>query len=97
MNLLLCTELMNGRSMNNLSDVLLSQIAIIKSHGFVVNKIYCDEERGLSACRTPFAERNIELTIVATGQHVNVAERAIQAVKVRMRCIVSDLPWKLPI
>ena len=62
-----------------------------------MKKTYCDEERGLEACRTSLAERNIELVIVSAGQHVNVAERAIRVVKERMRSIVSDLPWKLPI
>ena len=47
-NLLLCTELMNSRSMTNLSDALLSQISIIKSQGFIVNIIFFDEERGLA-------------------------------------------------
>ena len=96
-NLLLCTELLNGRNMNNLSDTLLSQIGIIKSQGFIVSKIFVDEERGLVACRAPLADNGIEMVVVTTGQHVNVAERAIRVVKERMRSITSDLPWKLPI
>ena len=75
--------------MINLSNTLLSHIGIIKSQSFDVKKIYSDEERGLAACRTSLAERNIELVIVAAGQHLNVAERTIREI---MRCIVSDLP-----
>ena len=51
--------------MVNLSDVLLSHISIIKSQSFDVKRVYCSEERGLSACRASLAENSIEFRIIS--------------------------------
>ena len=37
------------------------------------------------------------MIVVASGEHVNIAERAIRVIKERARSIMHDLPWKLPI
>ena len=39
----------------------------------------------------------IELIVAITGDHGVVAERAIRVIKDRAQCVVSELPWKLPI
>ena len=39
----------------------------------------------------------IEMVAAGTGEHVNIADRATRVIKERSRCIMADLPWKLPI
>ena len=96
LNLLLCSELQNGRNSTNLSQLLVTHINILKSQGFNVCKIIVDEERGLNACSQAMNENGVELVVVSTGEHVNVAERAIRVIKERARSIVADLPYGCP-
>ena len=92
MNLLLCSELGGSRSSNNLSNIIVSHIMILKSQGFIVEKVYVDGEKGFAGCQDAVSDLNIEVVIVAIGEHINIAERAIRVVKERSRCIMADLP-----
>ena len=56
-----------------------------------------DSESGRIGCTAHLNRQSIELVIVATGEHVNVAERAIKVIKDRARCILAELPWKMPV
>ena len=56
-----------------------------------------DSESGLVGCYIDLNRESIELVVVATGDHVNVAERAIRVIKEITRCNLADLPWKLPV
>lgn len=56
-----------------------------------------DFESELVGCTDDLSREFIELVVVATGDHVNVAEHAIRVIKERSKCILADLPWKLPV
>ena len=51
-----------------------------------------DSESDLIGCTTDLNRQSIELVIVTTVEHVNVAERAIRVIKDRARCILAELP-----
>ena len=96
LNLLLCSEL-SERSSKCISRTILSHMEILKQQRFVINKIMADSESGLVGCTVDLNRESIELVLAATGKHVNVTERAIREIKERARCILAELPWKMPV
>ena len=53
------------------ANTLLTQVNVLKSQGFTVEIIYCDEERGFVGARPALEEKGLA---VAKGDHVGVAE-----------------------
>ena len=68
----------------------------MKSQGFIIDKIYCYEERGFFGAKPALNEKGLELLVVAKGDHVGVAEKTIRLIKERARCIVAELPYTMP-
>ena len=56
-----------------------------------------DEERGFIGCHEILSGNGIEVIIAAKSDHVGIAERSVRVVKNRVRCIISELNWKLPL
>lgn len=97
MNLLLCSYCDNMRNAKNYGDLIMSHVDILRSQQFIVDKVYIDEERGMIGCKQLLSQNGIELIIAAKGDHVGTAERAIRVIKDRCRCILSELPWRIPV
>jgi hypothetical protein len=74
--------------------VIEKHIGICAEHGFTITRVVVDSERGLAclAGRIP----NVPVDVVAPGQHVQKAERAIRTLKERVRAIEASLPYNLP-
>ena len=77
LNLLLCSKL-SDRSSKIILSTILSHVDILKQQNFMINRIVADSESGLVGCTAYLNRESIELVLVATGEHVMVAERAIE-------------------
>ena len=77
-------------------QILLKHVNVLKSQGFVIDKMYCDKERGFVGAKPALNDKGLELLVVAKRDHVGIAERAIRLIKERARCIIAELPYSMP-
>ena len=96
LNLLMATELTVKRDTELVAKSIMSQINKMRANAFEVKRVIVDGERPVMNTRELLAPEGIEMIQVAAGAHVVVTERAIRVIKERVRCIIAELPWKLP-
>ena len=94
----LLVEKMNKK--DDIGDALEIVVAKYAQYGHVVKTIRCDAERVLisDALTIKLANRTNAIKIKAAipGEHEKLAEANVQRLRVKMRCIAIDLPYKLP-
>ena len=82
------------------ANMKVSIEAIINKHieaGFKIDYIKSDNEGGLTQLQSYLKIKyGINVNIVSREQHVPLIERKIRQVKERMRCIMSEIPYKIP-
>lgn len=96
LNMIIATESVKKRDAVDVSDTILAQVKRVRGAGFEIQKLFVDGESTMVASSEALSEHKVEVIRVGVGQHVPVAERAIRVIKERVRCIIADLPWKLP-
>ena len=97
LNLLIASEVPKARKAKEMAVTMLAQVSKLRAARFEVANIFVDGETPLLAAAPILANHNVELICTGTGEHVVVAERAIRVVKERVRCIITELPWELPV
>jgi len=82
------------------ANIKISIEAIIGKHieaGFKIDYIKTDNEGGLTQHQSYLKIKyGININTVSREQHVPLIERKIRQVKERMRCIMSEIPYKIP-
>lgn len=85
---------------DDISSALEVILAKYGQHGHVVKTIRCDAERVLISedLTIKLAQRHnaIKIRAAIPGEHEKLAEANVQRLRVKMRCIAIDLPYKLP-
>ncbi|KAA8497592.1 Retrovirus-related Pol polyprotein from transposon TNT 1-94 [Porphyridium purpureum] len=85
-----------SKSAHHLQEALHKQFASLKSFGAKVVEIRSDPESGIVAAVDWMKSNGVIPDILAAGEAVQPAERAIRMVKERMRCVLSGLPFRMP-
>ncbi len=94
----LLVEKMNKK--DDISSALEVILAKYSQHGHIVKTIRCDAERVLISeelsIRLAQRKNAIKIRAAIPGEHEKLAEANVQRLRVKMRCIAIDLPYKLP-
>ena len=94
----LCIEKMSKK--DDISSALEVILAKYGQHGHVVKTIRCDAERVLISeeLTIKLAQRHhpIKIRAAIPGEHEKLAEANVQRLRVKMRCIAIDLPYRIP-
>ena len=86
-----------SKSSKILINVILQQIKLYKSEGFIINKIICDNEPGIKTNQFILNDIGIKLEQQGSETHsTTIIDRKIRFIKERIRCIINNLPYKLP-
>ena len=84
------TVAVKSRSEEHLGQTVTSQIKILDSRGFSVNRIITNPEKGLLALRGKIPGVNIDP--VGAGDHLNKVDARIRRLKEIMRCVIAEFP-----
>ena len=95
LRLTLCNAI-KGKKRSDLLEAVDEQINILKLHKFNIIAVHCDGEKGVMTLESKLQERGIQLHNAAPGTHAANVERKIRVIKERLRCVLNNLPFKLP-
>ena len=98
LGLTIATHLPQGKGLLPVKKGMFTQIGMFKTQGFVVTAVLFDGESAIGALANDLAHQlGVPIIPVAPGSHVGKVERKIRQIKERMRCVVTTLPYKLPL
>ena len=94
LNLLMITQVPGVTKTTSAIDCIRTQVDVLRAQGFEVVSIEHDPDRILVS--KDMKVYDIPMHPAGAGSHAPVAERGIRVIKERVRCILADLPYKLP-
>jgi hypothetical protein len=95
LDLIIATEI-KSRTASALWSAQQRHLAIYKSEGFNVHKIFFDREGGISKIEVGLMEQGYRLQQMGAGAHVPRIEAKIRVMKERLRGVINTLPYQLP-